>query len=64
MSIYRWETHNGLISLMVGDNLPDPFAHIDARNAPPYVLVPARGEPTEFATCDAAKFALVISLNN
>ena len=61
MSVH-WQKHDGIISVLVDDKLPDPFTYIVAENPPPWRVQCYDGTMTDFDNEEAAKLALLLSL--
>lgn len=58
---HEWE---GLITLTVNGQRPEPFMYIDGRNAPPWWVEPVcKKRVGPFESLEAAKFVLISSIN-
>jgi len=59
---YRYQEHDGLISVMIDGQLPTPFMYIDARNPPPWWVEPIEGKRLgPFDSLVAAQAALILN---
>ena len=61
---YEFQTHEGLVSVVVDGALPKPFMYINTIGAPPYLLEPLHGETLEFDSLEAAQAALILALEH
>lgn len=59
---YNWQEHDGLISVLVDGQLPDPFMYIIAENPPPWRVQNVDGTMHDFDSEEAAKLALLLKL--
>ena len=59
---YQFNENEGLITVLINGQIPQPFMYIDARHPPPWFVEPIEGESRPFDSLEAAKMALVMAV--
>lgn len=61
---YEFYANEGLITVLINGQIPQPFMYIDARKPPPWVVEPVEGESVECQSLEAAKMALIMAVSS